>query len=124
MIDNDVHLWSEARTKSEIQSLLPDDWEFFFGVHPDGYWIASFVDASKVKVWEDGFPAPNVLLLNAYGWLVMHRISSSPAAVWAPRKHRTLAEVNADALRRARAEDPPDLDPVEVSAVYQGKHAK
>lgn len=124
MIDNDAYSWTEARTKDEIASLLPEGWKFYFGHNPGGYWESKFTDETGVIVWDDSFPAPNVLLLTAYGWIALRRTPRTTTGAWAPRRDRTLAEVNAEALRRARVPDPEDLDPMEVAAVYQGKQPK
>lgn len=124
MIENDAYSWSEERTKGEIAALLPDGWEFRFGHNDAGFWEASFVDETGKEVWVDAFPASNVLLLTAYSWIAIRRSPRQRSGMWAPRRERTLAEVNAEALRRARVPDPPDVDPDEVASVYQGRRPK
>lgn len=123
MIDNDAYSWSEPRVQSEIESLLPEGWKFHFEVHPSGYWVARFLDETGSLVWSDTFPASNVLLLNAYGWIALRK-TPRVTGTWGKRRDLTVSEVNADALRRARVPDPEDLNPSEVSAVYEGKRSK
>lgn len=124
MIDVDVATWDDERIRVEIAAILPMGWKFEFGAVNNAYWTAIFTDAEGVVQWEDSFPASNVVLLNAYGWLRLR--GTRPTAVWSRRRELTLAEVNADALRRARAEspDPLDVDPSEVLSVYQSKRSK
>lgn len=125
MIDNDAYSWSEERTKDEISALLPEGWAFHFGHNARGYWEATFVDENDEAVWADSFPASNVLLLNAYGWIALRR-TPRKAGTWGPRRELTLREVNAEALRRARdaAPDPEDVVPDELASVYQSKPTK
>lgn len=124
MIENDAHTWDDERTKAEIAALLPDDWEFLFGWDNEGYWKAAFVDGGGTIVWDDAVPAANILLRNAYAWLALRSSPRRQGPAWVRRRELTLAQVNADALRKARVPDPPDVDPQEVEAVYQAKRPK
>lgn len=123
MVDNDAYSWTEDRIKTEIQSLLPEGWSFQFRYDEIGYWNSKVLEPNGAVAWEDSFPASNVLLLNAYGWLALRR-STRQVGTWGRRRDLTLAEVNADALRKSSSPDPADVDPSEIASVYKRVHLK
>lgn len=110
----EIATWSEDDTRAEIHKLLPDGWTFDFQAD-DGFWVATFRDKEGAIVWEGDNPASNMLLFDAYGWLWLRLNPQRRTNVWTPRPGRK------DEVPRPKSidvEDPADLDPEQIAAVY------
>jgi hypothetical protein len=116
----EVSTWGEGQVKAEIISALPAGWKFMLAPHPEGYWMARFVDDTGVAVWDGDHPALNLLLFDAYGWLYLRKMpaKSSAANIWRPRPDRTVVPKPKSVV----GDDPEDLDPEEITSVVYGKH--
>ncbi len=118
MIDQNAHTWDEKRTTVEIESLLPSGWQFQLEEEATGYVSVAFLDSAGVSQWTDHGPSAQLILFNAYGWIVARTTLATNTGPWRRRQELTLKEVNAEALRKARVPDPDDLDPDKLQAVY------
>lgn len=101
----------------EVNGVLPSGWGFAYGFEPGGYFAGSIVDHTGVQQWSDAQLDERLLLFNAFGWVTSR--GNTP---------RHPAWVRGPALSSARrgfgisgggTQDPGDLDPGEVEAVYR-----
>jgi len=116
----EAHTWDQERLLQEIAVRLPKGWGIEFGQDPDSFlWCVSLLKEDRSLVWESEEVAPNLVLLNALGWVELRAARSERVpSPWAPR----VAEIDPRKLHevvfRLQSEDPPDLDPGEVDLIY------
>lgn len=115
----EIGTWTPEETLQEIQRLLPEGTAFVEAVK-NGWHILTVQQrggpGEEPKVlWTDNGPDRRLLLLNAFGWLWLRKQKPRHPA-WKPR----------NGVRPARPhpvptnfQDPPDLDPKNIRAVYE-----
>lgn len=118
--------WDEDRLLQEIAVRLPKSWGIEFGQKDDLLWHVSLLNENAETVWEEDEAAPNLVLLNALGWLELRSAPTPSNSPWAPRRQDIDARrLHEAAYRvRVRSDDPPDLDPKEIDSVYSGHPRK
>jgi hypothetical protein len=115
----EAHTWDQERLLQEIAIRLPKGWGIEFGQDSSSFlWCVVLLDDTKTSVWESEEAAPNLVLLNALGWLDLRATPPKTASPWAPRVRDIDARTLHEAAFKLRSEDPPDLDPKEIDSVY------
>lgn len=118
MFDPNAHTWKEPRIRSEIEALLPKGWSFSFTRDKASGYSEVVFSKGPEELWRGSDPFAQMVLLNAYGWLITESRPRNAQGPWSPRREFTLTQVNTDSLRRAQVPDPEDLDPEGLAAVY------
>jgi hypothetical protein len=112
--------WTLDEIQTEIRAVLPQGWRFEF-LTEDRQWRVQFLGAEGDCLWWQTYIEPQLLLLDAYGWLWRHQHPQPPAnPAWISRDRRKLVPVGKVGLKGVTVPDPEDLDPAEIDAVYQG----
>lgn len=111
--------WTPDRLIQEIALRLPPDWGFEFGQQQEDFlWYVQISDAQKNVMWKGDETVPNLVLLNAFAWVELRSTPAPSNSPWAPRRQDIDPRRLHEEAFRVRSEDPPDLDPSEVDAVY------
>jgi hypothetical protein len=112
--------WSIEEVQVVVENMLPNGWSVTCSV--DDQFFLTITDAFGVTMWSNTSLDERLLLLDAFGWLLLRDASRPKDGPWAPRQreltHRVVA---ADAEVFA---DPPDLDSAVLDAVYFGGPGK
>jgi hypothetical protein len=116
----DAGSWDADQLLGEIAVRLPKGWNFDTGQAENDFWHATLLNEKKEPVRVDVEATQQLALLNLLGWLEMQATPANPNSPWAPRKAEVDHDLRAhDQAYRVRVEeDPPDLDPKEIAAVY------
>lgn len=114
-----IQTWSNPEITSEVQKLMPADTVFTCMFDKEGgVFVAQAVEANGEVLWGTYNFDERLALLAAFGhfWA---KTQQRPAAGdhWGPRRQELIHQyIN---KRVERAADPEDLDPDEVSSVYE-----
>lgn len=112
-----IELWSEDRLESELAAHTPKGWALLIQ-EPDsqGRWCVHFEDAEGARVWESAALERKKALLDAVGFLWGQQWVPKEGP-WAVAQSRPTVESVTPHVRNQM--DPEDLDPHQVSMVYE-----
>jgi hypothetical protein len=114
----------EDEIRENVNRSAPEGWSF--NVEQSGesrLWVASFKDSKDVLQWEVSDITLKQVLLHALGWLEVRKIL--PESRWAPRKGGiTTDRVHDRAYSMTSEGGPSDLEPDEISSVYERRGVK
>jgi len=112
----ELALWDADETFQQLTAALPLGWKIS-AWEDSGYLVAELHDDKGESCWCKASPDAKLLFLDGLGWL-MTRNHKTTNPVWRPRaRERELRVPNPI----SDVPDPPDLDPVEVAAVYRAR---
>lgn len=113
----EMNSWTTLEARAEVQANLPSGWQFTCN-SDEGYWIPVLTEGETIH-WTEPFVDQKVALLSAYAWLSLRK---SPARhpAWVRRVQMPVRYVGS----KDPIQDPEDLDPDEVQAVYTGVRPK
>jgi hypothetical protein len=116
----DAANWEPERLLEEIADRLPKGWSFDTGQAENDYWHGTLLNEKKEPARVEVEATQQLALLNLLGWLELQVTPANPNSPWAPRKAEVDHDLRAhnQAYRVRVEEDPPDLDPKEIAAVY------
>jgi len=123
--------WTADDVLQEIQRVLPEGWTLSSKALRDRFRVqileAVVEGEERVLAWEDYHVDQRILLFDAYAWLVT--LGQTPSPVKGPLSRRQQLAEQA-AVRWAGVPkgnippDPEDVDPAEVTAVYEDFRSK
>jgi hypothetical protein len=106
--------WSVEEIEAAVADKLPPGWRL--SSTRIGPLHATIRDEKGSVVWTHESLDARLLALDAFGWLLLREAPRPEGGPWVPRQHElTQRVVTADAKA---FEDPLDLDPAELDAVY------
>lgn len=110
---SEMTTWSAEDALARLKIEVPSDWTVEVDASDEGVSLV-LSNSEGEQMWAGGHIEPKILFLDALGWLSTRSHAFSPA--WQPRTqevplHRPEIQQKMD--------DPPDLDPEEVEAVYK-----
>lgn len=115
-----IDAWSVEEILGEIRRLLTPGLSFVEATK-EGWATGSFQQPSKeegsepVILWSNTNADRRIMLLNAFGWLWLRNQKPKHPA-WKPRPGGQPARRHPSPLK---FQDPPDLDPEHIRAVYE-----
>jgi len=116
----EMTVWSVEDILVVVNNMLPNGWSVA-RVADDQFYL-DIADESGTTVWSNTSLDERLLLLDAFGWLLLRDAPRPEDGPWAPRQRElTHRIVTADAKAFT---DPADLDPVVLDAVYFGSPGK
>jgi hypothetical protein len=106
--------WTMDEVQSKVASVLPEGW-FAENDRVELIFTCRIKDAAGVIRWEEGHPDQRLLLLSAFGWLALRKMTPANPS-WARRGNLTPELVRQHAtFRSSDAPDPSDLSPDEIN---------
>lgn len=113
----EITTWTAQEALNGLQSALPAGWSLDRGTAAEHVWL-NLLDASGEVVYGGRHYDDRLLYIDAYYWLAFRNRPSNEQSIWKPRKTELTSRVVPSSRQ---SEDLPDLDPVEITAVYSGK---
>ena len=117
----DASTWDADRLRQEIAIRLSAGWEFTVTPTEDQkQWFSSVIDDQQQEVWSSIALTTQLVLLNLLGWLETRHSKLPESSPWV-RKRGDLNPQRVHELVYSKtyvSEEVPDLDPVEIEAVY------
>jgi len=123
-ITHDAATWDEEQLQEELAIRMPPGWTFDVAPNESiNRWVVTIFGPKGEQAWEgDGITA-QLVLLDALGWMETRSIHVSDTSPWVRRR----GELNPQRVhehifsKMSTKDDPPDLDPSEVQAVYSNR---
>ena len=117
--------WDVGELHNHILSVLPEGVVFKLEP-PSPYFRGIYTNQDGDILWADVNPDLRILLLDAYGWLWKKTAKVSPNSVWTPRQREVMPRpsVGPRTLPGVSIPDPEDLDPAEITALYENRDKK
>lgn len=119
--------WDSEQLHEELAIRMPSRWSF--ELDPDesiNRWVVRVLNEVGVEVWRSEEITPQLVLLNAIGWIEARKSPVSETSPW----FRRQGELNSQRVHEqlfsklSVKEDPPDIDPTEVDSVYSTRRNK
>lgn len=119
----EMSLWTVDDVMVQVRLLLPSGWEVTQG-REGSFFVSTLSDSSGTVQWDRYNTDLRLLLLDAYGWLLLR--NSRPAnPSWSREKEITPKTVQGEVgLEGVPVPDPEDLDPKEIQAILAGRRGK
>jgi len=120
-LTSDVSTWDGDQLQQELAVRLSLGWTF--QIIPDSTidrWVVNIFNDKMEQVWRGEALTAQLVLLDALGWVETRSISCSETSPWVRRREELNPQRVHEQLfsKLFVKEDPPDLDPSEIQAVY------
>jgi hypothetical protein len=106
--------WSADEIREAALEILPAGWHLMCG--RDVLFWAVIQDTDGVYQWSCESPDERLLMLDVFGWLYLRGHRRSEGGPWSSRRRDITRRVMT--ASGGSFDDPPDLDPAELDAMY------